>query len=108
LRTRDGDVALLLDAELAGDIQAALRRASMHDTLQPFGGSLDELRRLWREVVRPTMPPTTARRATRVGGTPFAGVSDTIREAARIPQVRRLVPGDVQRACAYGPGEILA
>lgn len=80
----------------------------IHDTLELFGGSLDELRRLWREVVRPTMPPSTARRATTVGGTLFAGVSDTIREAARIPQDRRLAPGDVQRACAYGLGDILA
>jgi len=34
-------------------------------------------------------------------------VTDTIREAARIPQDRRLVPEDVQRACAYGFNEIL-
>ena len=34
----------------------------------------------------------------------FAEVTDTIREAARIPQDRRLAPENVQRACEYGLG----
>jgi hypothetical protein len=34
-------------------------------------------------------------------------VTDTIRDAARIPQDRRLAPDNVQRACEYGLGEIL-
>lgn len=80
----------------------------IHDTLELFGGSLIELRRLWVEEVRPTMAPKTARKAEAIAQELFATVTDTIREAARIPQDRRLTPENVQRACEYGLGEILA
>jgi Nucleotidyltransferase len=80
----------------------------IHDSLELFGGSLGELRRLWLEEVRPAMPPKTARRAEAIARDLFADVTDTIRAAARIPQDRQLAPGNVQRACEYGLGEILA
>ena len=80
----------------------------IHDTLELFGAALGELRRLWTDVVRPGMAAKTARRAEAIAQELFAEVTDTIREAARIPQDRRLAPKDVQRACAYGLGEILA
>ena len=79
----------------------------IHDTLELFGGSLGELRRLWLEEVRPQMAPKTARKAETVAQEVFARVTDTIREAARIPQDRRLAPENVQRACEYGLAEIL-
>jgi hypothetical protein len=79
----------------------------IHDTLELFGGSLGELRRLWAEEVRPGMAAKTARRAETIARELFAEVTDTIREAARIPQDRRLAPENVQRACEYGLGEIL-
>jgi len=79
----------------------------IHDTLELFGGSLGELRRLWVEEVRPRMAAKTARRAETIAQELFAEVTDTIREAARIPQDRRLAPENVQRACEYGLGEIL-
>jgi hypothetical protein len=80
----------------------------IHDTLELFGGSLGELRRLWLEDVRSAMPSKTARRAEAVAGELFAEVTDMIREAARIPQDRQLAPENVQRACEYGLGEIVA
>jgi hypothetical protein len=79
----------------------------IHDTLELFGGTLGELRRLWLQDVRPAMPSRTARRAEAVACELFAEVTDTIREAARIPQDRQLAPENVQRACQYGLGEIL-
>ena len=79
----------------------------IHDTLELFGGSLGELRRVWVEEVRPQMAPKTSKRAETVARGLFAEVTDTIREAARIPQDRRLAPENVQRACEYGLGEIL-
>jgi hypothetical protein len=80
----------------------------IHDTLELFGGSLRESRRLWVEEVRPAMPRKTARRAATIAREMFAEVTDTIRDAVRIPQDRRLAPDNVQRACKYGLGEILA
>ncbi len=80
----------------------------IHDSLELFGGSLGELRRLWVEDVRPSMAAKTARRAETLAQELFADVTDTIREAARIPQDRQLAPENVQRACEYGLGEIVA
>jgi nucleotidyltransferase-like protein len=79
----------------------------IHDTLELFGGSLGELRGLWLKDVRSTMPSKTARRSEAVACELFAEVTDTIREAARIPQDRRLAPDNVQRACRYGLEEVL-
>jgi hypothetical protein len=79
----------------------------IHDTLELFGGSLGELRREWVEEIRPRIAKPWARKAEALAHALFAGVTDTIREAARIPQDRRLAPEDVQRACAYGLDEIL-
>jgi hypothetical protein len=79
----------------------------IHDTLQLFGGSLGELRGLWVDRVRPGMPGRSARRTEAIVREMFARVTDTIREAARIPQDRRLTPENVRRACEYGLGEIL-
>jgi hypothetical protein len=79
----------------------------IHDSLELFGGSLENLRRLWVEEVRPPMPARTARRAETIAQELFAKVTDTIREAARIPQDRKLAPENVHRACEYGLREIL-
>jgi hypothetical protein len=79
----------------------------IHDSLELFGGSLGELRRLWADEVRPRMAAKTAKRAETIAKELFDEVTDTIREAARIPQDRRLAPENVQRACEYGLGEIL-
>jgi hypothetical protein len=80
----------------------------IHDTLELFGGSLGELHRLWVEEVRPGMTQRWARKAQTLAHELFAEVTDTIRDAARIPQDRRLAPEYLQRACAYGLNEILA
>jgi hypothetical protein len=79
----------------------------IHDSLELFGGSLGELRRLWFDDVRPHMAAKTAKKAEAIARNIFGGVTDTIREAARIPQDRRLDPENVQRACEYGLGEML-
>jgi hypothetical protein len=79
----------------------------IHDTLELFGASLAELQRLWIDKIRPAMPAKTARRVHTIARDLFAEVTDTIREAARIPQDRRLTPENIRRACEYGLGEIL-
>jgi hypothetical protein len=76
----------------------------MHDTLELFGASLAELHRLWVDQVRPAK---TARRAETIARELFADVTDTIRQAARMPQDRRITPENIRIACEYGLGEIL-
>jgi hypothetical protein len=79
----------------------------IHDTLQAFGGSLGELRRLWRSTVRPALHKRAATRVEATAREIFLRVTDLIREAARIPQDRALAPEDLRRACAFGLDEIL-
>ncbi|MGQ0642593.1 MAG: GSU2403 family nucleotidyltransferase fold protein [Gemmatimonadaceae bacterium] len=78
----------------------------VHDTLELFGGELETLRKLWVEHVRPAMVPSRVKVFQRLRGDVFGSVTDIIREAARIPQHRRLVPGDVRRVCELGLAEI--
>ncbi len=79
----------------------------IHDTLELFGGALDDLRSLWGEQVRPSMAGRTAARAETLAGRLFASVTDTIREAARIPESRRLTPENLRAAVQYGLQEVL-
>ena len=136
LRTRDADLAFSTDAALAGDLPTALKDAGFTEEL--FGDDApapthyrlgDEDAGFYAEFLTSlhgsgvkrdgtpdatvskggvTMPATTARRVEVIARNLFAQVTDTIREAARIPQDRRLAPENVQRACEYGLGEILA
>jgi len=78
----------------------------IHDTLELFGASLDELRELWLNQLRPKMPGKTANRVAALARDLVAEVTDTVREVARIPQDRKLSPESVQRACAFGFEEI--
>jgi hypothetical protein len=79
----------------------------IHDTLELFGGSVRELRRLWVKEVGPPMPDKWVKKTQSMARELFADVTDTIREGARMPQDRSLAPEDVQRACDYGLSEIL-
>lgn len=78
----------------------------IHDTLELFGASLGKLRTVWEDEVRPKMPTRTAKRAIAVATELFENVSDVIREAARIPQDRRLQPENVRAATHYGLEEV--
>lgn len=80
----------------------------IHDTLELFGRELERLRAIWLDEVRPSLRPRTAREVERLRHDRFAGVSDVIREAARLPQDRTLRPEWVQAACASGLEEIFA
>lgn len=79
----------------------------IHDTLELFGGALEDLRRVWRDQVRPSMPDRTARRAESRAGVLFEKVTDDIRGAARIPEARRLSPENLRAAGEYGLEQIL-
>ena len=105
-------VAFIIQKLLIHSERNVLKKAQdilyIHDTLELFGASLEELRRLWVEQLRPAMPAKTARRAVAAAKAAFEGVTDAIREAARMPQDRRPEAGHIRLACQYGLGEILA
>jgi len=79
----------------------------IHDTLELFGASLDKLRTVWESEVRPNMSPKTAKRAVVTASELFKNVTDTIRNAARIPQDRDLQPENLRAAIQYGLDEVV-
>jgi hypothetical protein len=48
----------------------------IHDTLELFGGSLDELQSIWECGIKPTLPVKTARRAIATASELFEEVTD--------------------------------
>jgi hypothetical protein len=78
----------------------------IHDTLDLFGRELPRLRALWRDRLRPSLPSKTVKTVERLQADQFGAVTDTIRNAARIPQDRTLEPNRLQAECVYGLGEI--
>lgn len=78
----------------------------IHDTLDLFGRELTTLRALWLDQIRPTLPQKTVKTVERLQSDQFGVVTDTIRNAARIPQDRTLTPDRLQGACAYGLEQI--
>lgn len=78
----------------------------IHDTLELFGASLVQLRTLWEDQLRARIPAITVKRAMDTATGLFENVTDTIREAARIPQDRRLLPEGVRAATQYGLTEV--
>src|SRR5450755_917034 len=78
----------------------------IHDTLELFGASLGQLRTVWKDEVRPRIPARTANRAMVIADELFNGVTDVIREAARMPQDRRLQPEGVRAAIQHGLEEV--
>ena len=78
----------------------------IHDTLELFGASLVQLRTLWEEEVRARIPAKTVKTAMDTATELFEKVTDAIREAARIPQDRRLLPEGVRATTQYGLNEV--
>ncbi len=65
-----------------------------------------QLRTLWEDQLRARIPASTVKRAMDTATGLFENVTDTIREAARIPQDRRLLPEGVRAATQYGLTEV--
>ena len=78
----------------------------IHDTLELFSGSLDQLRTFWEDEVKPKMLPKTAKGAVATASELFANVTDTISNASRIPQDRNVRPENLCVATKYGLEEL--
>ncbi len=79
----------------------------IHDTLELFGGALPALKESWEKKVRPTMHGRTVRTALELSVSVFAGVTDTIREAARMAPGRDLSPERLQGLCRAALREVI-
>lgn len=74
----------------------------IHDTVELFGRELETLGAVWRDEVRPSLAAKTARQVEALSRERFAVVTDVLRNAARIPQDRRLEPERARRVCEAG------
>jgi hypothetical protein len=80
----------------------------VHDTVQLFGASLEELHTVWRTEVSPSLTRSQQASVREIRQRLFATVTDTIRDAARIPVDRVLRPEAVRAACELGLATLLA
>ena len=74
----------------------------IHDTMELFASTLGDLRAIWSEDVRPSLPRRTAERIERMAQEQFREVTDDIRAAVRIPQDRVLRPDRMRATCDLG------
>ena len=80
----------------------------IHDTLELFAGALPALKESWEKKIRPTMHKRTARTAIEMSVSTFSGVTDTIREAARMAPGRNLSPERLQGLCQGALREVIS
>jgi hypothetical protein len=103
-------VSFIAQKLLIHDLRPPSKRAQdalyIHDTLELFGGELDTLATVWRDGIRGTLHEKAARRVVALCESNFGRVTDTLREAARIPPNRRLRPERLQETCAFGLAQI--
>jgi hypothetical protein len=74
----------------------------VHDTLELFGGSLVELRKIWADVVSPALGPRLASRTISAGQGLFSEVTNVARKAALIAPDKRLTAEVLVEACRFG------
>ncbi len=78
----------------------------MHDTLEVFGARLQQMRRVWRNVVAPKLHARVANKVLKSPEVLFGEISDDIRRAAEISGERALSPEAIRAACRYGFTEV--
>lgn len=74
----------------------------IHDTLETFGGKLNDLHREWQGQVRPLLHKRAVHKVVRGVRGLFGQINDSVREAARIAGDRKLTPASIREACHYG------
>jgi len=79
----------------------------IHDTIEVFSPVLDDLAELWRTRVALTLTRKAHRDLTDTISATFGGVTDTLRNAARIMPNRRLDPEVMRMVCNAGLSRIL-
>jgi len=74
----------------------------IHDTLEVFGGHMEELRAVWQVQVAPRLHRNHTRVTLRARDQMFGEITDAIRGAAIVAAGRGLTSETVREACQYG------
>lgn len=78
----------------------------IYDTIELFGAQLDDFNAHWHERVAPALG-RGANEVQKLSTQTFAQVTDTLRDAARIPADRTLSPQQIQATCQYAFQQML-
>ena len=104
-------VAFIAQKLLIQDDRSPAKRAQdflyIHDSVELFGSVMPELNNLWKDAVYPELHPNIAKRVVELSQTTFSKVTDTAREAARIPPDRTLSPERMVATCEVALHQIL-
>ena len=79
----------------------------IHDTLELFGGSLQELRALWIDSVRPMLGPGVEAKIRQASSRLFSEMTDTVRQASLMATGRSLSANALLELCQVGLTQIL-
>jgi hypothetical protein len=79
----------------------------MHDTIDVFSETLDELQKLFRGAVAPKLHPRRVAELEGAADRLFGKVEDTIREAARMAKGRKLTAERLAETAQAGLKEVL-
>lgn len=116
LHTLDGlqipnPVAFIVQKLLVHDKRRKEKRPQdilyIHDTLELFGAQADVLTTIWKDEIVPAYPEKDLQKALQARNEIFSEVTDSMREAARIPTDRTLVPEDMHALCEQLLNDIL-
>lgn len=78
----------------------------IHDTIQLFGHRLPDFRKSWEEIVRPALADAS-KTVLQECMESFSQVTDSLREAAAIPQDRKISAEEFHATCRYAFSEIM-
>jgi hypothetical protein len=80
----------------------------IHDTIEIFGQSLDALKAIWCDKLKPRVHRNVPRKIEDAISEAFSKVSDTIRDATEISRSlgRELAPDDIREVCHRGTSMI--
>lgn len=102
-------VSFVIQKILIRDYRAADKRPQdvlyIHDVLELFGASIDELAPLWKDL-EATLTDKQRKLVSDGVKELFSEVNDTLREAATIPSDRQPDPEDMLKLCQFGFGKI--
>ena len=92
-----------------------LRTANKHrqdllyvfDTIQLFSHMLPQFKESWEKVIVPSLDTGAVKTVAQECAESFDTVTDAIRDAARIPQDRRVDPEELRATCQYAFQQIL-
>lgn len=72
----------------------------IHDTLELFGSRIDVLNKTWKQAIIPAYADCDIAKILEARKQIFAGTTDMLREAARIPADRILEPEEMRGLCS--------